>query len=417
MGGENLPFPGIWCVVYMQDLGGGRAIKVQAISSTGSPLGPARIVSSGLSNREPTVSESSGDDLGDRRFNVAWTRSVATFDTDIEACQIAPTSSGLTVVTPRFSLGELGSAHSPSISSVASSPLAATGERPWVVASVKTAATDDVVIQVISGSQKHDSRNISFMEDDDFTGDYLHPAVACVGDRFVLTYESSDVSGGQEVFMNTFFLPETQFGATLALAERRQKVETSGNGEALEPGIVSDWEGGLTSSDDGLLAFTYDLSGIGGRNVRAAAFEGHDTPAIGTQYCSANRNSNQINGWLALYGGNEAGDGHVGLAYDLPVGQFALMVCSQTAASVNHPGGSEGRLCVGGDIGRLTSSMAVVLPSGRALFILDSSQLANSSGRVAAQAGETWHFQAWHRDVVGGNNTSNFTNAVRVEYQ
>ena len=37
--------------------------------------------------------------------------------------------------------------------------------------------------------------------------------------------------------------------------------------------------------------------------------------------------------------------------------------------------------------------------------------------RSAAMAGETWNFQAWFRDVVGGATTSNFSDAWQVTWQ
>jgi hypothetical protein len=36
---------------------------------------------------------------------------------------------------------------------------------------------------------------------------------------------------------------------------------------------------------------------------------------------------------------------------------------------------------------------------------------------VAVAAGETWNFQSWHRDAVGGVATSNFTDAVQLDFQ
>jgi hypothetical protein len=31
--------------------------------------------------------------------------------------------------------------------------------------------------------------------------------------------------------------------------------------------------------------------------------------------------------------------------------------------------------------------------------------------------GETWYFQAWHRDLVGGTATTNFTDGLEVTFQ
>ena len=43
-------------------------------------------------------------------------------------------------------------------------------------------------------------------------------------------------------------------------------------------------------------------------------------------------------------------------------------------------------------------------------------QLPRPGGFAAVMAGETWHFQAWHRDAVGGSATSNFTNGLQVQF-
>ena len=34
----------------------------------------------------------------------------------------------------------------------------------------------------------------------------------------------------------------------------------------------------------------------------------------------------------------------------------------------------------------------------------------------AALAGETWYYQFWHRDVVGGAPTSNFSEGLQVDF-
>jgi len=36
---------------------------------------------------------------------------------------------------------------------------------------------------------------------------------------------------------------------------------------------------------------------------------------------------------------------------------------------------------------------------------------------VGILAGETWNFQAWYRDTVAGQPTSNFTDAIQIGFQ
>jgi len=47
---------------------------------------------------------------------------------------------------------------------------------------------------------------------------------------------------------------------------------------------------------------------------------------------------------------------------------------------------------------------------------IDPTALPQPTGSVAALPGQTWHFQLWHRDAVGGFATSNFTNGCGVTF-
>ena len=74
---------------------------------------------------------------------------------------------------------------------------------------------------------------------------------------------------------------------------------------------------------------------------------------------------------------------------------------SQTQDFIANPGGSQGNLCLGGNIDRF-----LVLSSGSyGSFWLNLPQWA--------MPGETWNFQAWFRDNNPGP-TSNFTDGVSV---
>jgi hypothetical protein len=48
--------------------------------------------------------------------------------------------------------------------------------------------------------------------------------------------------------------------------------------------------------------------------------------------------------------------------------------------------------------------------------VLNLTQTPSPTGFVAIAPGETWHFQTWHRDSVGGLPASNFTNALTVSF-
>ena len=106
------------------------------------------------------------------------------------------------------------------------------------------------------------------------------------------------------------------------------------------------------------------------------------------------------------------------VAGQMPSNAAGFFLCSRTAGIVFQPGGSQGNLCLAGSIGRVVGGQ--ILNSG---FFggfgvdVDMTALPQPMGTVAANIGETWHFQGWFRDVVGGQVTSNFTDGWEVTWQ
>jgi len=138
-----------------------------------------------------------------------------------------------------------------------------------------------------------------------------------------------------------------------------------------------------------------------------------DGATVGTTYCSpANNNSSGLPGRIEAFGSSKLGTGlDFGLAaYDLPVNQFGYMLCSQTTGSFTPPG-SQGLLCLSGQIGRFKAQVQNTDKGGDLGIVVDTAHLPFNPPK-AILAGETWHFQAWFRD--GGS--SNFTDAVTVTF-
>ncbi|MEZ5990719.1 MAG: SUMF1/EgtB/PvdO family nonheme iron enzyme [Planctomycetota bacterium] len=82
---------------------------------------------------------------------------------------------------------------------------------------------------------------------------------------------------------------------------------------------------------------------------------------------------------------------------------------------MQNPGGSAGNLCLGNPIGRLVGGVAV---NSGATGVVDVTAnlnvLPQPTGAVAVLPGETWNFQCWYRDAVGGSATSNFSDGLAV---
>ena len=137
--------------------------------------------------------------------------------------------------------------------------------------------------------------------------------------------------------------------------------------------------------------------------------------SLGTSHCSpANPNSTGQSGQIVALGSDLASDGLLVVeARSLPPGELGYFLVSGSAGFVPFPGGSQGNLCLGGKIGRFVSQVGVVDAAGRFSIEVDTSWLPTL--RVAIQPGDSWYFQAWHKDQ-NPQPTSNFTDAVSIKY-
>ena len=136
--------------------------------------------------------------------------------------------------------------------------------------------------------------------------------------------------------------------------------------------------------------------------------------SIGTRYCDPARpNSTGAPAELWVTGSTALADDDADLvASSLPQHQFGYFLAGMSAGTTVPPG-SQGALClIGGPIFRYSAS---VLSSGSGGAFGLEIDLQNVPGHGAIQAGETWNFQAWFRDLNPGP-TSNFTDAVSVTF-
>lgn len=161
----------------------------------------------------------------------------------------------------------------------------------------------------------------------------------------------------------------------------------------------------------------------GARNAAqlAASFAaGPDVVDAGTNYCGpAAPNSTGQSGALLASGSASASLGVLSLvASRLPNNAFGFFLASQTQGFVQQPGGSQGNLCLGGAIGRYVGPGQIKNSgaTGSFVLVLDLAATPQPNGFVAVTAGQTWNFQCWHRDALGGAATSNFTDASAVAF-
>jgi hypothetical protein len=134
--------------------------------------------------------------------------------------------------------------------------------------------------------------------------------------------------------------------------------------------------------------------------------------------CLGTLNSSGSPAGLVAAGSAELANDDVTLhAFGLPRGSSGYVVISRSEGPPTPVPGSVGELCLRGAFGRQYSTMFYVGFDGRAASTLPLGALAQPNGPVAAMAGDTWYAQAWYRDAVSGSGTSNFTDAIRIDFR
>ena len=157
----------------------------------------------------------------------------------------------------------------------------------------------------------------------------------------------------------------------------------------------------------------------GSRVFSAGSYIGDGMGGLGTNYCMANPNSTGNTGSISATGSSSVAANNVTLmGSDLPLNATAFFLTSMMQGFTPNPGGSEGNLCLGGEIGRYVGPGQVLNTggSGMASLAIDLTQTPTPTGLVSVQAGETWNFQCWHRDSNMGTATSNFTDGLEIMF-
>jgi predicted outer membrane repeat protein len=154
----------------------------------------------------------------------------------------------------------------------------------------------------------------------------------------------------------------------------------------------------LTPADMGALPFTWQ--------------------PIGAAYCSTNPNSSGQTAQIAALGSASVADDFLRVqATQTAVNQLGLFLMSQNQGFVPFFNGSQGNLCVSAPIFRLTNTPGSVSSSGAQGLLNLRVGLTTLPAGLQILPGQTWHFQSWFRDNVGGNSTSNTSDAVSVTFQ
>lgn len=146
----------------------------------------------------------------------------------------------------------------------------------------------------------------------------------------------------------------------------------------------------------------------GGSGLVRGVFMLDATGSIGVSYCDPGPNSTGERGQLLVTGSEVALDNDLQLvATGLPTDAFGLFLVGP-AVSLS---GSTGGICIDGPIGRFLPPFQADAGGG-ALLDVDLVQLPRPTGPIAVLAGESWTFQAWHRDGPAATQVTNATSVL-----
>ena len=139
--------------------------------------------------------------------------------------------------------------------------------------------------------------------------------------------------------------------------------------------------------------------------------------AIGSNYCTAAVNSTGSSATMSAFGSALVSANDVELTSSgMPNAQWGYFVASLTQGFVPNPGGSQGNLCILGNMARFNSQIANSGSAGAISAVIDINAIPLGSGPVGVAPGETWNFQAWFRDL-NPTTTSNFTDGLSITFQ
>jgi len=408
VGGEGVDLSvSNFCLVYERLYPTDRDVAAIIIDGAGSYVGSEIPLGAFASRNEdgPVVSKSTGDVGGATRFCVAWhVQNLNTFEERVDACQLS--FDGSTVTGPFEVIPFSGSNNyfDVRVSELSNLRHPATDDQYWMVAyDDGPSSVTDAFVALCSGEVVHSVSELQVVEHADRDPNHEDLTIATTGRTFQLACRT------QDDLNVTIVQPIVDF---LGVTERRLFVE---NAFYQDGGIAaaSRFSGGSVAQDSLFCASVFDSVGANYNIVGARVESTFGLAASGYQYCYGEANSTGEFGFLQALGDRSRFNPQTLRASGLPPNTFGILVASLTSGLTPNPLG-EGNLCVAGDIGRYPVFQASLL--GTATLIVDPTAIYQPSSIVAAGV-ETWHFQAWHRDVVSGSQSSNFTNGVAIPFE
>jgi len=136
---------------------------------------------------------------------------------------------------------------------------------------------------------------------------------------------------------------------------------------------------------------------------------------IGDVFCGQTvSNSTSFPSALVALGSADTALNRFALGLDLlPANAAGLFLATPTAGTAGRPA-FQGVVCIGAPLGR--SAPFTSGNQGSILLPVNLVAAPGAFGPQVVQPGETWSFQAFHNDALGGPGRAYFSNAVRVMF-
>ncbi|MEM6673930.1 MAG: hypothetical protein AAF726_13885 [Planctomycetota bacterium] len=416
--GGNTAFGGLasYAVVYERRYPGQSDVAFLRVDSAGNWLGAEEVLADDFAFDEtrPRISKTTGSSLALGRWIVTWVLEIPSSGLKRGVAQAMSTFGGPATASFPVSVVPPGDRIDWIEPSTVSSEISdSNGEQLFVVAfQLGQSPSERLMVALCAGGEVLSGGPVAEFENADPTVSRRGSGVVTFADSWMVAYVETNAATGFPQHFGAILRPA---GDRIGVEERRIEFTDGSEFVTLFAGASALSGGSVSSRRDALQVWsvfsgsTYDIRG---------AFVESD-PALGlcgfhVDGCMGNPNSTGERGFLRAIGDRTTTADKALVVTDLPANATGMFLASQATDSIALPGGSEGVLCLGGAIGRF--GLYTSGTSGQHAGTIDPNDIAQPTGSVSAIAGETWYFQSWHRDAVGGSATSNFTNAVGVVF-
>ena len=393
----------------------------------------------GVFSVQPAISASYGDATLDvDLWTLAWIRDDDGNGRGDATARRVPWNGNLNAGQGVLSLTNSNRCSFPTVTSRHDEFLPGTSDRPSIVAWQErlfagTLVHHDIFASVLADGSSSVPVNLTReLEDLNTTRDQIRPSIATDGKCFLLTYAERTPMGSTasyDMFMVSGNVAKPGSFNRMALSERHQVMGSSTTDELYgRVAMQQDGDGTLTNNGGAAvwirrLASGPDRGELVGTTLICGTNPLGDARAVGVQYCDAIRNSvgefqgDETSSWFRIHGSGTVNDTANFRCVDTPPNVFGYFITSLTPGDVAMPGGSSGRLCLGGAVGRFSNTVLTSGSDGAVEMTFSPQFIPQPSGPVAAQPGETWYFQYWHRDAGATGATSNFSNGCSLTFQ